>query len=116
MILCVIDDLMFSVRISTAAKQLKADVYFERTADRVIATIRDKQPSLIILDLNSLRLRPLEVLKTLKSDPELQGIRTLGYVSHTDTTTITAARAAGIDDVMARSAFTSQLGEILVSA
>ncbi len=71
---------------------------------------------MIILDLNSLRLRPLEVLKALKSDPELQGIRTLGYVSHTDTATITAARAAGIDDVMARSAFTSQLGEILVSA
>jgi PleD family two-component response regulator len=116
MILCVIDDLMFSVRISTAAKQLKADVYFERTADRVIATIREKQPSLIIFDLNSIRMQPLEVLKTLKRDPELQGIRTLGYVSHTDTATIAAARAAGVDDVMARSAFTSQLGEILTTA
>jgi PleD family two-component response regulator len=113
MILCVIDDLMFSVRISTAAKQLKADVYFERTADRVIATIRDKQPSLVIFDLNSVRMQPLEVLKALESDPQLRGIRTLGYVSHTDAATIAAARAAGIDEVMARSAFTSQLGEIL---
>lgn len=113
MILCVIDDLMFSVRISTAAKQLEADVYFERTADRVIATIRDKQPSLVIFDLNSIRMQPLEVLKALASDPELRGIRTLGYVSHADTATIAAARAAGIDEVLARSAFTSQLGDIL---
>ncbi len=116
MIICVIDDLMFSIRISTAAKRLAADVYFERTADRVITTIRDKQPSLVIFDLNSARMQPLAALKALKGDPALQPIRTLGYVSHTDTATIAAARAAGIDEVMARSAFTEKLGEILTSA
>ena len=116
MILCVIDDLMFSIRISTAAKHLKADVYFERTADRVIQTVRDKQPSLIIFDLNSQRMQPLTALQALKADAALKGIRTLGYVSHTDTATIAAARAAGIDEVMARLAFTTQLGDILTSA
>ena len=113
MIVCAIDDLLFSIKISTAAKHLHAAVYFERSADRVIDTIRSKQPSLVIFDLNSLRMRPLEVLATLKSNPDLQAIRTLGYVSHVDAQTIAAARANGIDEVMARSAFTAQLEQIL---
>jgi hypothetical protein len=43
-------------------------------------------------------------------------IRTVGYVSHVDTGTIDAARAAGIDQVLARSAFVAQLGDILTTA
>jgi CheY-like chemotaxis protein len=116
MIVCAIDDLIFSIRISTAAKSLNAEVYFERSGDRLMDTIREKRPSLVIFDLNSARLRPLEAIVSLKNDPELSATRTLGYVSHVDTTTIEAARAAGVDQVLARSAFVSQLGEILTSA
>lgn len=116
MIVCAIDDLMFSVKISTAAKQLKADVYFERGADKVVETVRAKQPSLVIFDLNSARMRPLDAIAALKADPELKTVRTLGYVSHADVETIAAARTAGIDEVLARSAFTAQLGQILTSA
>lgn len=116
MIVCAIDDLIFSIKISTAAKSLNADVYFERSGDNLMQTVRDRRPSLVIFDLNSPRLRPLEALARLKSDPETRTIRTLGYVSHVDTATIEAARAAGIDQVLARSAFVNQLGEILTSA
>ena len=115
MIVCAIDDLMFSIKISNAAKSLQADVYFERSADKVLQTIREKRPSLVIFDLNSGRLRPLEAIAALKSDPELSAIRSLGYVAHVDTATIEAARAAGIDQVLARSAFAAQLGEILTT-
>ena len=62
MILCVVDDLIFSVKISTAAKALGVDVYFERAADSVVPRIREKRPSLVIFDLNSARLRPLEAI------------------------------------------------------
>jgi CheY-like chemotaxis protein len=116
MIVCAIDDLIFSVKISTAAKSLNADVYFERSGDTLLDTIREKQPSLVILDLNSARLRPLDAVAALKRDPALRSIRTIGYVSHVDTPTIDAARAAGIDQVLARSAFVNQLGEILTTA
>jgi CheY-like chemotaxis protein len=115
MIVCAIDDLMFSIKISTAAKQLKTDIYFERTADRVVETVRQKQPSLVIFDLNSARMRPLEAIAALKADPDLKAIRTLGYVSHVDSATIEAARAQGVDEVMARSAFSAQVGQILSS-
>ena len=116
MIVCAIDDLLFSIRIRNAAKALQADVYFERSGDKLLDTIREKRPSLVIFDLNSQRLRPVEAIAALKGDPELSAIRTVGYVSHVDTSTIDAARAAGIDQVLARSAFVAQLGDILTTA
>ena len=113
MIVCAIDDLLFSVKISTAAKSLGVDVYFERTPQGVVPTVREKQPSLVIFDLNSARLQPMAAIAALKSDPDLQGTRTLGYVSHVDSATIESARQAGVDQVLARSAFVERLGEIL---
>jgi len=116
MIVCVLDDLLFSVKISTAAKATGADVYFERTPGKVIERIREQQPSLVIFDLNSARLAPMRAIAELKADPELKPIRTLGYVSHVDSDTIAAARAAVIDQVLARSAFSANVGAILTGA
>jgi CheY-like chemotaxis protein len=112
-ILCAIDDLIFSIKISTAAKALGTPIFFERNADMVLPRIREKQPSLVILDLNSTKLRPFEVIAALKADPALMNVRTLGYVSHVHGHLIAAARSAGIDEVLARSAFADRLGEIL---
>lgn len=113
MIVCAVDDLIFSIKISTAAKALGVDIHFERAADMVVPAVREKKPSLVIFDLNSARLRPLDVIATLKADPGLRDIRTLGYVSHVQADVIAAARTAGIDEVLARSAFSDRLGEIL---
>ena len=117
MIVCVMDDLMFSIKISSTAKSIGGiDLFFERSPDMVLPRIREKQPSLVIFDLNSARMDPLGSLSAMKADPELAGIRTLGFVSHVDAETIAAARAAGIDQVLARSAFATQLGSILTGA
>ena len=115
MVLCVVDDLLFSVKISTAAKSLGVDIFFERTADNVLPRIREKAPDLVIFDLNSAKLRPMEAIAAMKADPGLQAIKTLGFVSHVQTDTIAAARDAGVDQVLARSAFSEKLGEILTS-
>jgi DNA-binding NarL/FixJ family response regulator len=116
MIVCVVDDLIFSIKISTAAKQLGVAIYFERARDSVLETVREKQPSLVIFDLNSTRLAPMVAIAAIKADPALQQVQTLGYVSHVDSDTIEAARQAGVDRVLARSAFSDRLGEILTSA
>jgi CheY-like chemotaxis protein len=113
MIVCVVDDLIFSIKIKTAAKHLGADLYFERSREKVVPAIREKRPSLVIFDLNSQALAPLEAIAALKADPDLRSVRTLGYVSHVDSGTIAAARQAGVDEVLARSAFVGRLGEIL---
>ena len=113
MILCAVDDLMFSVKISSAAKALNAPVAFERTPDAVLARVRRERPALVIFDLNSSRLAPLETIRAIKADEALRSTRTLGYVSHVQSDVIAAARAAGCDEVLARSAFSEKLATIL---
>lgn len=113
MVLCVLDDLLFSVKISTAAKILGADVHFERNPDAVVERVREQQPALVVFDLNSRKMRPLEQLAALRADPALATVPTLGFVSHVDAETIAAARSAGVGEVLARSAFADQLGAIL---
>jgi CheY-like chemotaxis protein len=112
-IICAIDDLIFSVKLSTTARHLGVELYFERSAAGIVPRVREKRPSLVIFDLNSQKLAPLDAVTALKTDPELRDIATLGYVSHVDEATIAAARRAGIDQVMARSAFTTRLADIL---
>jgi len=116
MIVCAVDDLIFSIKILTAAKRLGVAIYFERSRENVLPVVREKQPSLVIFDLNSSRLAPMASIAAIKADPDLRDVKTLGYVSHVDSDTIAAARLAGVDQILARSAFTDRLGEILTSA
>jgi CheY-like chemotaxis protein len=116
MVLCVVDDMLFASKIRAAASGLGVTVAFEKNPDAVAARIAGEHPSLVIFDLDAARLRAVETIAVLKADPATATIRTLGYVSHVQTARIAEARAAGIDDVKARSAFTSQLGEILTGA
>ena len=49
----------------------------------------------------------------MKQDPALAGVPTVGYASHVQVDVINAARQAGVDEVLPRSAFTTQLAVIL---
>jgi PleD family two-component response regulator len=113
MIVAVLDDLFFSVKIRTAAKTLGTEVYFERSPESVLDTIRSKAPRLVIFDLDSAKMRPMDVIAAMKAAPSLRNVPTLGFVSHVHDDVIAGARAAGIDQVMARSAFVDRLGSIL---
>ena len=113
MILAAVDDLIFASKISTAAKQLGVNVVFARSSDEVLHQARSARPRLAIFDLNSHRTDPLATIAALKADPALAAVRTLGFVSHVQTDLIDAARRAGVDEVLARSAFSARLGEIL---
>ena len=113
MILAVLDDLMFSSKIKTAAGQLGVAVTFPRSAETAIAEMRRSAPSLVILDLNNARTNPLGIVASMKEDPALASIPTVGYASHVQTDVINAARQAGVGEVLPRSAFTVQLADIL---
>jgi PleD family two-component response regulator len=116
MVLAIVDDLMFSSKIRAAAGQLGIAVTFARSSAAALAAMRESAPALVILDLNNPRTDPLGTVTAMKSDPATTGIRTVGYASHVQTDVIDAARQAGVDEVMARSAFTARLSEILASA
>jgi CheY-like chemotaxis protein len=113
MIVAVLDDLLFSIKIKTAAKTLGAEVHFERAPDQVLDSIRSKSPRLVIFDLDSAKMRPMDAIAAMKADAALRDIPTLGFVSHVHADVIAQARAAGVDQVLARSAFVDRLGSIL---
>jgi CheY-like chemotaxis protein len=113
MILAVLDDLMFSSKIKTAANQLGVPLVFARSSASALAEMRKSVPSLVIFDLNNPRTDPLGTVAAMHADPVLAAIPTVGYVSHVDTEAINAARQAGVTEVLPRSAFTVQLADIL---
>ena len=113
MILAVLDDLMFSSKIKTAANQLGVDLRFSRSVEGALEAMRNNPTEMVIFDLNNERIGPLAIVAAMKQDPALASIPTVGFASHVHTDVINAARQAGVGDVLARSAFSQQLGEIL---
>lgn len=116
MILAVLDDLLFSSKIRNASTQLGLAVRFARTSSDALAEMRSSVPALVIFDLDSRRTDPLGTLKEMKRDASLAAIPTVAFASHVHTDLIEAARTAGMDDVLPRSAFTMRLADILRNA
>ena len=115
MVLVAVDDLLFSSKIRATAKQAGVELTFARSRQDVLDQARALNPPLVIFDLNSGKIDSIATITAMKQDPALAGIRTLGFVSHVDANAIGAARDAGTDQVMARSAFAAQLAEILLA-
>lgn len=113
MVLALVDDLMFASKIKTTATQIGVTVTFARSSDAALTAMRANAPALVILDLNNPRTDPLGTVAAMKLDAALASIPTLGYASHVQVDVINAARAAGVDEVLARSAFTTQLADLL---
>jgi CheY-like chemotaxis protein len=112
-ILAVLDDLMFTSKIRNAATQLGVVIRFAKSSPDALAEMRKAVPSLVIFDLNSAVAEPLATLAEMKKDSALATIPTIGFASHVHSDVINAARQAGMDDVMARSAFTMRLADII---
>lgn len=111
-VVALVDDLFFLAKIRETAKVIGVKVVTCDTR-RGAAAIAEAEPAGIFLDLNCRSLPAVDWIRTLKADPATQGIRITGFVSHVQEQLISDARAAGCDQVMARSAFTQQLPNLL---
>ena len=114
MILAFVDDLLFGSRIRAVADRVGRPVSFAGLGSAA-ADVRASRPDLIIIDLDRSGSDPMAAIKAIKSDPDpaVNGVTIVGYVSHVRVDLIDAARAAGIDLVLARSAFVAKLAELL---
>ena len=112
MILAVVGDLLFLSKIQQAAQHVGGAVKSARPADLPDLAIEDV-PNALIIDLNHRSGKAVDVLRTLKSDLKTKEIAVIGFVSHVQYDLIAAARDAGCDLVLARSAFVSQLPSLL---
>jgi len=112
MILAMVDDLLFLSRIQETAKQLGVEVKAVQPADLPQAAV-EAAPSALMIDLNHRSGKSLTVLRALKAESGTASIPAVGFVSHVQTELIAAAREAGCNLVLARSAFAGQLASLL---
>ena len=112
-VIAAVEDLLFKSKILETAKELEVDAKFPRKPRRLLEAVKENPPDLLILDLNSSHFEPLELLRTVKSDETLRKVPTVGFLSHVQKDLAVAAKEAGCDRIMARSAFTKDLPKIM---
>lgn len=112
-VLAAVEDLLFKSKISETASQLGIEASFPRSPRKLVEAVRESPPDLLVLDLNSARFEPLDLLRTIRSDDATREVPTIGFLSHVQKDLAVAAREAGCDRVVARSAFTRDLPKIL---
>jgi len=115
-IIAVVDDIFFASKIRGTAEQVGVAVAFARSADGVSEIIQQQAPSLIICDLHSQKINPIDLAKSLKAREETRDIPLLGFFSHVQVELESQAQNAGFDRVIPRSAFAKNLVEILRGA
>lgn len=111
-ILAVVDDLMFTVKINDAAKRNGLEAVFLKSEKDVLDMVKE-EPLLVILDLNSNSVQPLELISKLKSNGESKRISIIGFLSHIQGELKQQAQEAGANLVMTRSAFSTNLLQLL---
>lgn len=109
-----LEDLFFRARIEATSSTLDVPVRFSRAPDELMERLDEEPTALVLVDLGHRAADPVETIRALKARPTVP--RIVAFGSHVDRETLTAAREAGADRVLARSAFSERLAEILRAA
>ena len=112
-VLGAVEDLLFKSKISETSSRLGIEAAFPRSPKKLLDALHNSPPDLLVLDLNSARFEPLTLLREVKSDEATRDVSTVGFLSHVQKDLAVAAREAGCDRIVARSAFTRDLPKIL---
>jgi PleD family two-component response regulator len=111
-VLAVLEDLFFTVKINESAKRAGLQVEFVKSAHDALEKAKER-PALIIIDLNCSAAEPMKLIEKIKSSRDLKGVSLIGYLSHIQGELKQKAQEAGCDMVLARSAFSQNLPQIL---
>jgi CheY-like chemotaxis protein len=102
------DDLIFTSRITGVARDLGLTVRPARTLDALAALAREESPGGVIVDLAFPGLSVADLLRRLDESCSPRP-RVVAYGAHVDAAGLRAARQAGCDVVLPRSAFAEEL-------
>lgn len=106
-----LDDLFFRARIEATAGSTGAAVAFSRTPEELEERLGEGGgPATVIVDLGGPG-DPVATIRALKAREPAPTV--VAYGSHVDRERLAGAREAGADRILARSAFTERLPEIL---
>jgi CheY-like chemotaxis protein len=109
-----VDDLFFQAKIQETARKLNVKVEFVKSESDLTERMKqngEEKPSLIILDLNNVSVKPLSLIPKLKS--KLKKTSVIGFLSHVQGDLKQKAHEVGCDMVLPRSAFSQNLPQLL---
>lgn len=112
-LLASVDDLFFVAKIQDAARRAGMAAEFVKTPAELIEKALAEPPALVIVDLNTRSHAPVELITKLKAEPELKRTSVIAFIAHVDGELKMQAIEAGADMVLARSAFSLNLPQIL---
>jgi CheY-like chemotaxis protein len=110
--LVAVSDLFFTVKILDAAKRSHMQAEMVKTSEELMEKAKGG-PALIIFDLNFDLMEPVKMIAELKKEPETKNTGMIAFVSHIQADLKKEAHDAGCDMVLARSAFSQNLDQIL---
>jgi CheY-like chemotaxis protein len=110
-VVAAVADLIFGARIRAAAADAGVDMAFARSVDALLESAPGAD--LLLLDLDARWLDAGPVIERLRAGSATARVPIVAFVSHVRTDAIEAARSAGADRVLARSAFVRELPSIL---
>jgi len=105
-------DLLFTVKITDAAKRAGLEVDFVKT-DKELLEKAKLQPALILLDLTFAGVQPLKVIGKLKGDSEMKRVPLIAYVPPEQGQLKQKAHEAGCNMVLTRAALSQNLPQLL---
>ena len=110
-VLLICNDLIFSTKIFSTAKAVGVTVQGVRTLEALREKLAATPASMVIVDLNTTLLDPCAAVRAAKEQSAQAHV--VAYLSHVQVELAAAAKEAGADTVLPRSAFSAKLPEIL---
>jgi CheY-like chemotaxis protein len=114
-VIVLVDDLMFLSRIREAARGAGLEVRPVRRAADLGPALRTGA-RLVLVDADSERLPWAEALDAVRDDPSRPRALVVAFLSHVHAERAAAARNAGCDRTLARSAFVRELPGLMAVA
>ncbi len=116
-IIAFVNDLYFVAKMQETARKLNVKLEFVKSEDEIFEKMQQngngiEKPSLIIFDLNNAAVKPLTTISRLRSKLK-KGTAIIGFLSHVQGELKLKAQEAGCDTVLPRSAFSSNLPQLL---
>lgn len=112
-IVAAVEDLFFVVKINDLAKRAGFTPEFIKTLDAIVERVIAEPPALLIVDLNNAAVDAVGLISKVKAIPEAKSTSVIGFVSHIEAELKQRAQEAGANMVLARSAFSTNLPQIL---
>jgi CheY-like chemotaxis protein len=112
-VLVLVDDLFWRTKIDHAVKSAQSPIVFISDPSELDRAADPQSVGVLLVDL-SLRKDPFAAIAKLKKSAKTKSIPVVGYYEHVRKDLLQKGSEAGCDEVLARSRFSEQLGDLVL--